>query len=79
MGLPKMQAHFIEPLITINSRKRVAYIRDILSWEEIELVYSDDIKDLNYQLFFYGLKIGNLVYKSFFRDINIITYNLQYL
>ena len=52
MGLPKMQAHFIEPLLTINSRKRVAYIRDILSWEEIELVYSDDIKDLNYQLFF---------------------------
>ena len=74
-----MQAHFIEPYLLINSRKRVAYIRDILSWEEIELVYSDDIKDLNCQLLFYGLKIVNLMYKSFFRDINIITYNLQYL
>lgn len=79
MGLPKMQAHFIEPYLTINSRNQVAYIRDILSWEEIELVYSDDIKDLNCQLLFYGLKIVNLVYESFFRDINIITYNLQYL
>jgi hypothetical protein len=52
-----MSTKFIKPYLSINNINKVAYIRDVYSWEEIELVYSDDLKDLKCQLFFYGLKI----------------------
>jgi hypothetical protein len=52
-----MSTKFIEPYLFINNINKVAYVRDVRSWEEIELVYSDDLKDLKCQLLFYGLKI----------------------
>jgi hypothetical protein len=51
-----MLTKFIKPYLSINNINNVAYIRDVYSWEEIELVYSDDLKDLKCQLLFYGLK-----------------------
>lgn len=81
MGLPKMSTNFIKPYLSINNHNQVAYIRDIYSWEEIELVYSDDLKDLDCQLLFYNLKIfkkiSNLWHDVSFSKTGTATYYLQ--
>ena len=73
-----MSAKFQEPYLLIDVYHKTAYIRDLYSWEEIELIYSDSLEDIKCQLLFYTFKISNLWYTSF-SNYGIITYNLQYL
>lgn len=73
-----MSARFQEPYLIIDVSHKTAYIRDLCSWEEIKLIYSDSLEDLECQLLFYSFKISNPLYHSFF-NYNFITYKLQYL
>jgi hypothetical protein len=70
-----MLTKFIKPYLSINNINKVAYIRDVYSWEEIELVYSDDLKDLKCQLLFYSLKFLKKWHNI--SPSNNITYYLQ--
>ena len=47
-----MSTTFIQPYLSINNLTQTTYIRDLYSWEEIELVYSADLDDLRIQLLF---------------------------
>lgn len=47
---------FQEPYLLINVYHKVTYIRDLYSWEEIKLIYSDSLEDIECQLLFTLLK-----------------------
>ena len=70
---------FQEPYLLIEVYHKVAYIGDLYSWEEIELIYSDSLEDIECQLLFYTFKISGPWYNSLLNNIGVMTYKLQYL
>jgi hypothetical protein len=72
-----MSTKFIEPYLLLCNNN--AYIRDVYTYANIKLTYSDNLNDLDCQLLFYGLKIS----RKCSRNINIpyggAAYHLEFM
>jgi hypothetical protein len=70
-----MLTKFIEPYLLLYNNN--AYIRDVYTYANIKLTYSDNLNDLDCQLLFYGLKIS----RKYSRNIQYggVAYHLEFI
>lgn len=71
-----MSTKFIKPYLLLCNNN--AYIRDVYTYVNIKLTYSDNLNDLDYQLLFYGLKIS----RKYSRNIPYyggVAYHLEFI